>query len=747
MVERVFLGWDRPFLSRAVDWLLLHRDALPRMVVVVPTSQSGRHLRDALTDRAGALLAPTIMTPGSFLNTPAPDVAADWMEILAWMETLENVPDWTIYQELFPHPPLQGSPWAAALATEMVKLRRSLQENGLTLASAATLLAGSVEAMRWQNLAHLENLLERQLESWGLKCRSRVLADGLNLPQEIARIVLVGITEMPPLVERAWASWPGQVTALIAAPEAEAHTFSPTGRPLSCWTERTLPWPDGPSGAVHLVADSRQQATTALQVIATAQSASNDVALGSADTETGDELARALTRQGWTAFHPAAAQVPSGLCRWFKGWSAWLDDPTLAALANLLAMPETASLVGGRRAEIAERLARLRNDWIVIRPDDLRHRIATTTFRSKSQREAALDVLETSESLESIRNDFLQSPFLPTLERLIDTLGRAGPSTADEGTAILDWFNQADPLIRQVPRSPPFWINLMLAQTPVAAAQPPKDRVIDVQGWLELLFEPGHHLVLCGLNEGMIPARIPAGPWLGQTAAKQLGLTVDSDRAARDAFLFQAMLEARRDHGRVDLICAKSGPGGQSLLPSRLLLAAHPADLPHRVKTLFRGIEPPEAALRWHRDWQWKVRTHDAPIHRIPVTSLATYLACPFRFYLKHSHAMQRPEPDRVEWNERDFGTITHEILEQWGRDPTARHITESATLNDWLSAALDRLITAHFAQHVPLAVRVQSEVLRQRLSWFANVQSQSIAEGWEIIEVESKFEIPFANT
>ena len=68
MMEREFLGWDRPFLTQAVAWLLERRDELPGMLVVVPTAQSGRRLREALAESAGALLAPKVVTPGSFLQ-------------------------------------------------------------------------------------------------------------------------------------------------------------------------------------------------------------------------------------------------------------------------------------------------------------------------------------------------------------------------------------------------------------------------------------------------------------------------------------------------------------------------------------------------------------------------------------------------------------------------------------------------------------------------------------------------------
>lgn len=486
MVERVFLGWDRPFLTRAADWLLEQRDTLPRLLVVVPTSQGGRRLREALAERAGALLAPKIITPGSLLKTPAPEVAADWMERVAWLETLESVTAWDVYQEWLPQAPDPDGAWATGLAQELVKLRHTLQENGLTLAAAARLLARTVEAGRWDALGRLENLMELKLRSWGLQSRSRVLAGGVVLPAGISGIVLAGVTEMPPLLERAWQSWNGPVTVLIGAPPQDAHAFSALGKPLACWTERTLPWPDGSAGSVRLVADSRQQAVEALRAVATTQTPSDEVALGSADTETGVELARTFTRQGWPAFHPAAIPVTTGLARWGTVWSGWLADPTLAIMADLLAMPETGVLVGGRRAECAERLSRLRNDWMVIRPDDLRHRIATTRFRSEAQRKSALDVLDATQSLEQWRTDFLLEDFPATMERLLDALNRSGLETAEAGDAMLAWLAQAAPLMGQVKRGPVFWLNLMLAEIPAPTPQPPAGRVIDVQGWLEL---------------------------------------------------------------------------------------------------------------------------------------------------------------------------------------------------------------------------------------------------------------------
>ena len=739
MVEREFLGWDRPFLTLVVAWLLERRDELPGMRVVVPTAQSGRRLREALAEAAGALLAPQVVTPGSFLQARDGDAAADWIERVAWVEVLENVTDWQEYEALFPEPPGEGANWAGGLAREMIRLRHSLQENGLLLSTAARKLSETVEGERWEALGRLENLVERKLQSWGMKSRSRVLSEGLQMPAGVSRIVLAGVPEMPPLVERAWLAWEGTLTALIGAPEHEAEQFSKTGKPLSAWAQRPLPWPNG---SVRVVADPRQQAVEAMRAVGEMQTPSDEVALGAADGEVGDELARAFTREGWPAFHPAATVVSSGLTRWFKIWCEWLADPTLATLADLLTLPETGVLVAGKRAQKAKRLAELRDRWMVMRAEDLQRRMATENFRNEWDKQSAEELCKAAESLESWRASFLGENFSGAMERLLGVIGRTGPVTEEASQAMADWIAGAAPLMGKVKRGAGFWIELMLSESPSPAPLPPAGRVIDVQGWLELFHEPGRHLVLCGMNEGKVPARSGGEPWLSEASREILGLIKDADRAARDAYLYKAMLEARCEGGRVDVICGKSGAGGESLLPSRLLLAGSRDELPDRVNLLFKEVEPPEAGLRWHADWQWRPRVV-APPTRLNVTSLGDYLACPFRYYLKHALKMKGSETGRSEWNARDFGNVAHEVLERWGRDTEAREFEKMDMLHGWLSAELDRVVAGWFGKRVPLAVRIQTEALRKRLFWLSRVQAGIRADGWQVIEVEHKIELP----
>ena len=741
MIDRAFLGWDRPFLTRAVAWLLERRETLPEILVVVPTAQSGRRLREALAEATGALLSPKIATPGSFLKARDGEAAADWIERVAWVEVLESNTDESAFDGIFPEAPGEDTNWTGGFAREMVQLRHSLQENGLTLSTAARKLSDTMEAERWDALARLENLVEEKLQSWSLKSRSRILAGGLEKPEGISHIVVAGVADLPPLVERAWLAWGIPMTVLIGAPTGESEHFSQIGRPMTTWSDRALPRPS----SMQVVADPQQQAVEALRVVGTMKNPSNEVALASADSEVGDELARTFTRAGWVTFHPAAAAIDGGLSRWFRIWSKWLADPTLATLADLLSLPETGVLVAGKRAQKAKSLAELRDRWMISRTEDLQRRIAEKKFRNPQDEESAMELCKAAEALEAWRGSFLGGQLSATMQRLLASLGRTGSTTKEASNMMADWISEAAPMMERVKRGPGFWIELMLSEQPPPSPLPPPGRVLDVQGWLELFHEPGRHLILCGMNEGKVPARSGGEPWLCEQSRKRLGLIQDADRAARDAFLYASMVEARRDGGRVDVICGKSGLGGEPLLPSRILLACHRDELPERVKTLFKEVEPPEAGLRWQADWQWNPRTV-APPQRLNVTSLGDYLSCPFRYYLKHVLKMQNSEAGRAEWNARDFGNVAHEVMERWGRDTDARDSTKPDAIHRWLSSELDQVVAEWFGKRIPLAIRIQTEALRQRFVWLSRTQATSRSEGWEITDVERKIELPIGD-
>jgi ATP-dependent helicase/nuclease subunit B len=730
MPERIFLGYDAPFLPLLVGHLLADRESLADSLIIVPTGQSGRILRESLAAQAGALLAPTVTTPGALLQIDDTSVAPQWIEKIAWLEALTSIhaDDWISYSDLFPVSPdtNDGNPdWAVSLAAEITTLRATLQEHRHNLFSASKFLASTPEAGRWENLARLETLAERQLSAWGYTSRTTALRERFTLPAGPRKIILAGITEIPKCLEDALMEWGGSVIAIIAAPESEQEFFSPLGLPLETWATRELPT----HAITQIAADPAGQATLALTAVSETGAPSSEIALGCPDERSGAVLARTFSENGWLAFHPAAAQPMPPLVRWLTAWKDWLAKPSSRQLAALLSLPESAHLISGNRAQKLTALNKIRDQHAAIEP------------------QAILDLPGADPALCAAisaligqRRSFLTNTFPDAITSHLAELDPSSENPLAARTA--DFLTEAAPLFPQTDRSHGFWLQTLLSWFPSPTAEPSSNRVVDVQGWLELLFEPGPHLIICGMNETFVPSRPGGEPWLSENIRRALRLTSDSQRHARDSYLLHAMLMMRREVGSAHLICGKNGPGGETLLPSRILLRVPRPNLVPTVENLFREIEPPESDLIWTRDWKWQPPAIDLP-ERISVTALRDYLACPFRFYLKHLARMGAPEPDRREMNARDFGSITHLVVELWGSDPEKNRLTDATKIAASLSATLDDVMLKEFGKKPPLAIRIQHHAIRQRLEWFAVVQATSAADGWEIIEIESKFAIP----
>ncbi len=732
MDRRVFLGWSEPLLGRAVAWLWARREELPMMTVVVPTAQSGRRLREALAEM-GACLAPKVVTPGQLLMPEGS--AGRAVEVAAWVEALEGVTDWSIYEAVFRDAPDEGETagWSLALARAMVDLERSLRENTLSISTAAKWLGETIEADRWAGLADLAKLRDQVLRDWGVVGENRLLVEA---PKLEGRLVFAGVWDFPESLVRRMEE--AEVSCLVAAPEDEAERFDEWGRPLQeAWEQRELPWPD--AGGVELTAHARHQAQRAVALVAKEGTRSDELALGCADEETTGELVRAFHSAGWMVHNPGAVRG-AGARAWLKTWRRFLQKPQAAEAMDLLAYSSTSALVGGKRAQRVYALSKLRDGWLIRDGDDVA-RVAAMDARSELSAELAGETLE---RLLKWRGGFVRAPFQEAMAALLERVDGDG-----EWSDLRDAVDRLGVAVSRSKRPSTFWLDLVLGELSGATAEVPEGRVADVQGWLELLHADGRHLVLCGLNEGRVPSPAGANPWLPEGVRERLGLGTEAQRGARDAFVLRSVIEARRAGGRVDLLLAKSGGDGDALLPSRLLLAAKGEELANRVKQLFAGVEPPDAGVAFEIDWKWQperreVRVKDGK-RTISVSAFKDYLSCPFRFYLKHGMKMGKAEPERVEWNARDFGNVAHEILETWGNDPEAREFNKSEALREYFELQVEAQLAQRFGDRVPLAARMQGESLKQRLGWFSSWQAVQQIEGWRVKEVEKPFEIEIA--
>ncbi len=731
--RRHFTGYKQPFLHQLVKVLLSDRATLPSTLVIVPTAQSGRILREHLAASATAVLAPTVQTPGGLLQTDSPDIAPRWMEQLAWTEVLDSLTlaDWTRLTAVLPQPLDNDGPHSpySTLASEFTSLQRELSDHLLTLSSAAQLLEQTPDSLRWQQLASLLPKFEATLSSWSYRSRSAVLVKNFSLPTHFSKIIVAGVSEMPPCLVEALGEGRISVDILLCAEAEESAYFSPLGIPLDHWQTAAIDLPTEPI----LASDPAAQACLAVDFASSEKLASSDIAIGSPDEQTGAALAKAFRSAGWPAFHPAAPKLSHPLTRWLRAWSQWLQEPTPSALADLLSLPEVNSLVEDNRAELAAKLARA-----IDRSPTLPLPELLIAPRSEEQKPLAIAI----QRLLSERKKFTTVAFD---EGIIDHLAKLHlPSETYDASlsSVQAFLNLAKPLINRSKRSHLFWLSTLAAELPSLDPQPPHDRAIDIHGWLELLYQPGSTLILAGLNENHLPAAPPHSNWLSENSRTALGLHTDRSRHARDAYLLHALTSSRQ---RSILICGKSSAESDPLLPSRLLFQCSSTRLTARVHSLFKELEPSDANLSWQNNWQWQPPATVIP-KRFHVTSLSRYLTCPFRFYLQDLAKFSSNNPQRREMDHGEYGSLIHHTLEIWGQNPDLRDESNPQIIYKDLDHILQKRLLEQFGRNLPIAISLQAESIASRLKWFAAAQAEIRSDGWEILHVERKIVIPFGD-
>jgi ATP-dependent helicase/nuclease subunit B len=191
----------------------------------------------------------------------------------------------------------------------------------------------------------------------------------------------------------------------------------------------------------------------------------------------------------------------------------------------------------------------------------------------------------------------------------------------------------------------------------------------------------------------------------------------------------------------LDILLGKTTAAGDPLRPSRLLLRCADAALPERVTQLFQPVAAARPSPPWARAWQLHPRVAAAPT-QLSVTAFRDWLACPFRFYLKHALRLKRVEPEKAELNALDFGILMHAALQQLGQEPALRDCVDATQLSDFLIERFERIVRGRYGAELTLPLVVQCEAARQRLRAAAEVEARERAAGWRTEHVEWEIEV-----
>src|SRR5262249_33291833 len=114
------------------------------------------------------------------------------------------------------------------------------------------------------------------------------------------------------------------------------------------------------------------------------------------------------------------------------------------------------------------------------------------------------------------------------------------------------------------------------------------------------------------------------------------------------------------------------------------------------------------------------------------VTDFKSYLACPYRYYLKRRLKLEGLDDSADELDPGGFGSLANDVLKEFasGAGVTA---TDAEQVLAHLNEALDKLVAKRYGNDRLAAISVQAEQIRARLGPFARWQAERTKEGWRI--------------
>jgi len=760
-ISRKFLGWDRPLIELATKKtagdLGLSSGTIDcsKVHFFLPTAQSCRNFKKNIAKYANSHNAPFLpgqITPLSTLLTEVEknkNIANYAVSMFVWQDILKKV-DLRQFSNLFPLLTDQADDiqWRIGMAEKMLALQSRLGEGALTISDVAG-HENINEPDRWREIMALENAFLAKLADMELKEINRAKIEFNEYKFEgIRKIILAGIADpLPMALEKIKIiSSTIPVEIWINAPESFADKFDTFGRPLpEYWENAPINIPD--ESFIHLAGSSREQGSKIIEILSSVNSTLNadDIAVCSANDELYSDISEVFLPYNINIHNPAG--IPIRSTSLFH---------LINSFINLAVKPDAESI-----------------SLFTQNPDFLQYFTKKNNLESSDLILEALDkeiIKHISISIDKKvkpHNEILQKLF-PELKQLIDSFHsenfcefsrkfladiyrnrELSPQTDSEDTIFCSAASNINKLLtniepvvteKQTNKVIPKIFLSLLAKTSIYPEKPSPS--LDMQGWLEMPWENAANIVITGMNEGLLPESMVGDMFLPDAMMKQLGLNDNRQRFARDTFILQSLIEARKSSS-VNMIVGKQNRGGDPLKPSRLLFKCDNETLVKRAKYLFSESAADSLKVMENNSPLWKLKQPEftEPVEKISVTQFKDYLECPFRFYLKKSLKMEEIEYRPEEMDARLFGTITHDILDKFGKDTSLINSTDPKKIEVFLDTELEQQFFFRFGplKQQPLPILVQYESLKKRFAKFAEIQAEERRKGWEIIDTELK--------
>jgi RecB family exonuclease len=795
-----FLGWDRPLLKLAADFLIAnHTDTdsrlnLKHVTVVLPGNRACNRLEEILATHAAALKNKAWYPPEFLTLESLPEkfykrtkkLANEMVRYFAWMEAMKRLDaeDSLSRKHLLPKMPTSFEA-RLALAKMLDGLHYELAAEGLDftdVAQACREMKIGNEIARWNVLTRLQKLYANENpkgyldehDLWDIQA-ARLFAIEKQAPQEREKIraalqkdnrvfYLVGLVDMNKLQKDILKRFDSFITPLVFAPETLKNRFDEFGcLRTEAWCETPIEIEDS---TINIVLKPEHQADTMLREIA---ALGNDYSSGEIVIGVPDKQVIPFLRQRF-----AQADLPSRLVEGtsLKQTSVYRFLEVLLKFLKTYYFRDYAELVRHPDVELfLQQQSSAADCRDFIKQLDVFHKASFPVFipeswKSEDERFGSLQsIWEQIKQLLtiSVRNNMQEqrslADWLARLKTILDRLyqdRQSQPQINEPLEMVLQQIESMKSSLQGLQEQFFFAdaLQLFLSQIETESIPPAElPGAIEMIGWLETAMDDAPVVIITGMNDGKIPSFSNSDMFLPDALRQKLELTDNRRRSARDAYYLNVLLETRKQKGKAVLIAGRRSTEGDPILPSRFFFASSDVHkVSTRVQRFFQEIQP-DVPIRFasslrpgcagkHQFGAPSLQPPPEPIKRISVTAIKDYKECAYRFYLKHILHLKMIDDTATELGYDDFGTLIHEILCRFGmKDSPVRNSTTTKDIERFLGDQLDEYVRQCYGVFPMSTVEIQIERARERLAAFAQWQAEWRKSGYEIVDVELKLD------
>ena len=271
---------------------------------------------------------------------------------------------------------------------------------------------------------------------------------------------------------------------------------------------------------------------------------------------------------------------------------------------------------------------------------------------------------------------------------------------------------------------------------------------LQIMGILETRCLDFEHLILVGVNEGILPSGSSGNlnSFIPYDLKIQMGMPTFKEKEAIYSYYFYRLLQRTTDAYLIyNTVLDGLNSGEKSRFLQQLLLEGHANHtITHEVieDTSISSLSEP---LKIDKTADCIEKLFDYAKKGFSPSAFITYLYNPIVFYQRYVLGIKEIITER-ELSNRGLGTVIHDVLELFYK-PLERKTLKIAHIDDMLSK-LEGAVTYQFKKLYPSSSAITGqnyiykEVVKSYLSKFLGLERKSLEEGNEIyiLQIEPKF-------